>query len=176
MKVKAITQRSCRVVRNRRKSRNEFLDPKHTWWLSKTCFPHSWSDDVNFFFGVFFPSVVVGSLQEKEVAMGFKVNCWLAFLITSGYLSDNFTVKALFVNLSWFTLIYMNFKIWRFTSMFPGGGLGSVVRSVFSSPANFHQELSLLFSRYGDKFITWVGLERFIVVSDPSDVKVNCGL
>lgn len=110
--------------------------------------------------------------SENTRKMGFKVNLFLAFCLVSGCLFDNFQMKALFVNLAWFTLIYMKFKIWRFTSQFPGGGVASISRNLFHTATSFHRELSEMSAKFGDKFITWVGVERYVVVSKLSDVQV----
>jgi hypothetical protein len=108
----------------------------------------------------------------KRAKMGFKVNCFLAFCVVFGFVFSSFSVKALFANLLSFTLVYMNFKIWRFTSKFPGGGITSIARNLVNNAESFRQELSAMFAKHGDKFITWVGVERFIVVSKLSDVQV----
>lgn len=84
-------------------------------------------------------------------------------------------MTSLFVILSGFTLLYKNFKMWRFTRRFPGRNFSCNWKTLLGNSAvNFHQELNEMWLKFGrDKFITWVGFERFITVSKLNDVQVS---
>lgn len=107
--------------------------------------------------------------------MGTKVNVLLSFLLFHSVAFRNFNTSSLLVILSGFTLLYKNFKVWRFTRKFPGRNFSGNWKTFFdNSSTNFHQELSKMWEKFGrDKFITWVGFERFITVSKLSDVQVS---
>lgn len=116
--------------------------------------------------------------KNFQLKMGMKVNLFLAFLLASAYFLWNSNVALLFVNLMGFTALYKNFKVWQFTSKFPGRNFSINFKSFFTNTAeNFHRELNEMWMNLGrDKFITWVGFERFVAVSKLSDVKVRFSL
>lgn len=109
--------------------------------------------------------------------MGFKVNVFIVSCLVIGLLLGSFNVMSLFFTLSIFCALYKNFKVWQFTNKFPGKNFSSNWKTFFvNSPENFHLDLKKMWVKLGrDKFITWVGFERFITVSKLNDVQVSTG-
>lgn len=87
----------------------------------------------------------------------------------------DFNMSALFAILLGFTLLYKNFKVWQFTGKFPGKNFTPNFINMFKNSAeSFHNDLKNLWMRHGqDKFITWIGFERYIVISKLNEVKVR---
>ena len=106
--------------------------------------------------------------------MGTKVNIFLSFLLLNFVVFWNMNMLSFFIFFACLTILYKNFKVWRFTRKFPGENFLKSWKTMFVNTAeNFHQELNDMWLKFGrDKFITWVGLERFITVSKLSDVQV----
>lgn len=107
--------------------------------------------------------------------MGLKVNIFLAFCLAYGVALSNLNMTSLAIVLAGFVMLYKNFKVWQFTGKFPGRNFTPDLRTFFgNTAANFQHELDDLWMKYGrDKFIVWIGFERFITVSKMSDVKVR---
>jgi hypothetical protein len=74
-----------------------------------------------------------------------------------------------------FALLYKNFKVWQFTGSFPGKNFTPNFKNFFDNSAeSFHQELTRLWATHGkDKFVTWIGFERFVAVSNLRDVQAS---
>lgn len=107
--------------------------------------------------------------------MGMKVNIFLTSCFAYGLVLSSFNVISLFLVLAGFTVLYKNFKVWQFTGKFPGRNFTPELRTFLgNTAANFHRELDDLWMKYGrDKFVVWIGFERFITVSKMNDVKVS---
>jgi hypothetical protein len=107
--------------------------------------------------------------------MGLKVNIFLTYCLFHGVLLSSFNVKALGLILLGFTLLYKNFKVWKFTGRFPGKNLVPNFNNLFAnSTESFHSDLKKLWIQHGrDKFVTWIGFERYVAVSKFDDIQVR---
>ena len=107
--------------------------------------------------------------------MGLKVNILLVYCFIHGVLFCSFNIIALFTILFGFTIVYKNFKVWQFTGKFPGNNFTPNFKSLFNNSAeSFHLQLQELYENHGkDKFITWIGFERYIAVSRAKDIQVS---
>lgn len=107
--------------------------------------------------------------------MGFKVNIFLVYCLLHGIVFMSFNMAALFAILYSFTLLYKNFKVWQFTGKFPGKNFTPNFENFFENSArSFHRELTELWTKHRrDKFVTWIGFERFVVISKLDEVQVG---
>lgn len=106
--------------------------------------------------------------------MGAKVNIFLTFLFAYATMLQSFNIAFLLFTLIGFTLLYKNFKVWKFTKKIPGNDFSNNLKTYFRNTGQkFHQDLNENWENFGrDKFITWIGFERFIAVSKLRDVQV----
>jgi hypothetical protein len=106
--------------------------------------------------------------------MGFKVNLFTAFIATIGVAFYNTSCLFLTLTLLILTVLYNYWKNWQFMMKLPGGK-GISIRGFFeNSSSEFYKNLKNLWIKYGkDKFVVWIGFERFVTVSKYEDVKVS---
>jgi hypothetical protein len=92
-----------------------------------------------------------------------------------GVLLSSFNMKALGLILLGFTLLYKNFKVWKFTGRFPGKNFAPNFNNLFANSAeSFNNDLKKLWIQHGrDKFVTWIGFERYVAVSKFEDIQVR---
>ncbi|CRL08036.1 CLUMA_CG020963, isoform A [Clunio marinus] len=106
--------------------------------------------------------------------MGFKVNTFAFSSLFIGMLLPGYNMKSLFLILGAFILIYMNFKVWKYTRKFPGRNYFLPEWNTFFAynSFTFHNELFKKWLNFGrDKFIIWIGFERYLTLSKLRDVK-----
>ena len=106
--------------------------------------------------------------------MGTKTNCMIALLMLFGMLFDSYNLKHLFCTTSFFVFVHKNYKVYRFTVQFPGSHmLLNFVTFLSNTATKFHQQLFNAWKLYNcDKFVTWIGFERFIVLSKGAEIKI----
>lgn len=106
--------------------------------------------------------------------MGTKTNCMIASLMIFGLLFDSYNLKHLFFTTSFFVFVHKNYKVYRFTIQFPGSHmLLNFVTFVSSTAEKFQHQLFDAWKLYNcDKFVTWIGFERFIVLSKGAEIKI----
>lgn len=129
---------------------------------------HSWSTVVRW-------QILSSYRGQIGIKMGTRVNIFLASCFAYGILLSSFNMLTLCFVLLGFTALYKNYKVWQFTGKFPGRNFTPDIQTFVSNSAtNFHRQLNETWSTYGrDKFITWIGFERFIAVSKLNDVLVS---
>lgn len=106
--------------------------------------------------------------------MGFKVNLFTAFVAVVGIAFCNPSCLFLTLGLVVLTLLYNYWKNWQYMMKLPGGK-GISLRGFFeNSSSDFYKNMKKLWINYGkDKFVVWIGFERFVAVSKYEDVKVS---
>lgn len=106
--------------------------------------------------------------------MGLKVNIFVGCILLHGIVYSSFNTLSLFSILASFTLLYKDFKVWQYTKKFPGTNFPIHLRNYFGTTngEQVHREIFQLWTKYGrDKFVTWIGLERYVTVSRLSDIR-----
>lgn len=106
--------------------------------------------------------------------MGLKVNIFVAFVAFYSIAYFNQPCFFLMLTLIGFNLLYNYWKNWQYLVKIPGGK-GISLRGFFeNSSKKFYENLQRLWVQYGkDKFVIWIGFERFVAVSKYNDVKVG---
>lgn len=109
------------------------------------------------------------------MAKSFHIFTW-AMLVLGIYFRD-FNVFMMWVHCFGYCSLYKKFKVWNFTNKFPASRLRllNIPKTLLTSSAqNFYNEINQLWTQLGgDKFRTWIGTERFLVLSKVQDVKVS---
>lgn len=94
-----------------------------------------------------------------------------------GIYFEDFNLFVLFLNLFGYILLYKKFKVWEFTNKFPTTRLRllNIPKTFFRNSAqNFYKQINDLWVYHGcDKFRTWIGFERFLLLSKLDDVEVR---
>lgn len=89
----------------------------------------------------------------------------------------HFNLFFLFINLFGFILLDKKFHVWNFTNKFPTTPfhLLKIPRTFFcDSPFIFYKEIKDLWVHLGrNHFRTWIGFERFLVLSKFEDIEVS---
>jgi hypothetical protein len=110
--------------------------------------------------------------RVQRIIMGLKVNLFVTIVAVLAFFNSNFFY--LLVTTFGLTYLYNYWKDWKFIEKFPGGRGISLRGFVENSPRRFYENLRGLWEKHGrDKFVVWVGFERFVVVSKFDDVKVS---
>lgn len=109
------------------------------------------------------------------MAKSLEILIW-TLLFLSIY-NQHFNLFVLYVIFFGCALLYKKTKIWNFTNKFPASKfrLLNIPRTfLFNSAESFYKQISDLWVLHGrDKFRTWIGLERFLVLSKLEDVEVS---
>ncbi|XP_070508441.1 cytochrome P450 4e3-like [Chironomus tepperi] len=104
--------------------------------------------------------------------MGFKVNLFTTFIAIIGIAFYNTSCLFLTLALTVLTVLYSYWKNWRYMTKLPGGKGISIKGFFENSSSEFYKSMKKLWIKYGhDKFVVWIGFERFVTVSKYEDVK-----
>ena len=105
--------------------------------------------------------------------MGVKANAFVVAAAVGAYYNVLNFIEIFVASLG-LVVLYNYWKNWKYLVKFPGGK-GISVRGLFeNSKSGFYAKVKKLWKEHGkDKFVIWIGLERFVAVSKIDDVKVN---
>lgn len=107
--------------------------------------------------------------------MGLKVNFFVLAVALYAIPYKNSSCLLFVTCTTVFIFLHQYWKIWKFIERFPGGRTFPLAkRFLENSSRGFCEELNRTWRQYGcDKFVTWIGFERFVTVSKWCDVKVK---
>ncbi|CAG9811695.1 unnamed protein product [Chironomus riparius] len=104
--------------------------------------------------------------------MGLKVNLFTTFAAIIGIAFYNPSCLFLTFGLTVLTILYNYWKNWQYLMKLPGGKRISVRGLFENSSSEFYENMKKLWIKHGkDKFVVWIGFERFVTVSKYEDVK-----
>lgn len=157
-----------------------FIDTQTKLSLSSSSLTHHTTQLVlifrfHFFHASVFVEITSRCERVQDIKMGFKVNSFVLVLAAYAIPYKNYSCQLLVFTSTVFILIHQYWKTWKFIEKFPGGRTLPIARRFLeNSSSGFYAELKQQWRKYGcDKFVMWIGFERFVTVSKWCDVKVN---